>query len=329
MKDILYIVVPCYNEEEILKSTANTLKDKLIPLMKKNKISTNSKILFVDDGSKDKTWEIISELNIINRIFTGIKLSKNEGHQNALLAGIFTASEKADSIISIDADLQDDVDSIEDMIDKYNEGFDIVYGVRKNRSKDSFFKKKSAEMFYKIMNILGAKTIFNHADFRLLSKRAVFALKNFKEVNIFLRGIIPMLGFKSCCVYYDRKKRTAGVSKYPLNKMISFAVNGITSCSVKLIHIIFIVGLFSLLLSFAMTIYATTSLIVGKTVSGWTSILTSIWALGGMILVSLGIIGEYVGKIYMETKKRPRFTVLSNLEEPLEKSKKEKTYEAV
>ena len=244
-----------------------------------------------------------------NYIFTGIKLSKNEGHQNALLAGLLSVKERCDMAISIDADLQDDVDTIDCMVDRYINGFDIVYGVRKDRKKDSFFKKKSAEAFYKIMNMLGAKTIYNHADFRLMSKRAIYSLEQFTEVNLFLRGIIPMIGFKSCSVYYSRKERKAGISKYPLHKMITFAVNGITSCSVKLMHIIFLTGIFSILSSVIMTIYCLISLVNSKTVSGWTSLMTSIWAIGGMILVSLGIIGEYIGKIYMETKRRPRFVI--------------------
>ncbi len=309
MENILYIVVPCYNEEEVIRETAEILKKKLESLIVKKKISTKSKILFVNDGSYDKTWDIIKELNIKSNIFTGIKLSKNEGHQNALLAGLLSVKERCDMAISIDADLQDDVNAIDDMVDRYINGFDIVYGVRKDRKKDSFFKKKSAEAFYKIMNILGAKTIYNHADFRLMSKRALYSLEQFKEVNLFLRGIIPMIGFKYCSVYYSRKERKAGVSKYPLPKMLTFAMNGITSCSVKLMHIIFLTGIFSIILSVVMTIYCLLSLINSKTVSGWTSLMTSIWAIGGMVLVSLGIIGEYIGKIYMETKRRPRFVV--------------------
>ena len=310
---ILYLVIPCYNEEEILKDSAKILKEKLNFLIKKNKISKNSKILFVNDGSSDETWKIINDLSNLDEIFTGICLSKNAGHQNALLAGLTTARKYADITISLDADLQDDINAIDEMVEKYDEGFEIVYGVRKNREKDSFFKRKTAEMFYKVMNFLGANTIYNHADFRLMSKRAVSFLEKFEESNIFLRGMIPNIGLKHCCVYYVRQKRKAGVSKYPLNKMISFAINGITSSSTKLIHLIFIGGFFSLVLCFLMGIYCVVSLITKKTVLGWASLITSIWALGGMILISLGIIGEYVGKIYIETKRRPKYIISENL----------------
>ena len=321
---ILYLVVPCFNEEETLTYSANILKNKLKSLIKEEKISSESKILFVDDGSTDKTWELVLSLHKKeSNIFTGIKLSKNEGHQNALIAGITTANKTADSTISIDADLQDDVDAIDEMVDLLNSGYDIIYGVRKDRKKDSFFKKITAELFYKFMNFLGAKTIFNHADFRLMNKKAMNSLEKYEEINIFLRGIIPKLGFKTACVYYERKKRKAGTSKYPIHKMISFAINGITSCSVKLIHFIFLTGIFSLFLSLMMTLYGIVRLIKGQTVIGWASIMTSIWALGGTILISLGIVGEYVGKIYMEVKKRPRFIISENLIE-LE-NKKNKT----
>ena len=310
---ILCLIVPCFNEEEILNYSAPILKEKLEKLIEKKKISDKSKILFVDDGSTDTTWNIITNFHKQNKIYTGIQLSKNEGHQNALLAGLNTANKLADISISIDADLQDDVNAIEEMIDKENEGFDIVFGVRKDRKKDSFFKKVTAEIFYKIMNFLGAKIIFNHADFRLMNKKAMRCLEKFKETNLFLRGIIPNIGLKSCRVFYRREKRKAGKTKYPLPKMISFAVNGITSCSTKLIHFIFLIGVFSLFLSLIMCFYGLFRLINGETVIGWTSLMISIWMLGGIILISLGIIGEYIGKIYMEVKKRPRYIISKDL----------------
>lgn len=313
MLKTLYIVVPCYNEEEILNYSANILKEKIKSLAEKETISDKSKILFIDDGSTDKTWEIIVSLNKESKIFTGIKLSRNQGHQNALLAGLITANKIADITISIDADLQDDTSVIDEMVDAANAGYNIVFGVRRNRKKDSFFKKTTAELFYKLMNFLGAKTIFNHADFRLMDKLAMNALENFKETNLFLRGIISNIGFKTCCVYYNRDIRKAGTSKYPLHKMISFAVNGITSCSTRLIHFIFLTGILLLIMSLFIGGYIILNSIKGKTVSGWSSIITSIWIIGGLILISLGIIGEYVGKIYIETKKRPRYIISKNL----------------
>lgn len=314
MKNKLYVVLPCYNEQEVLLETAKILKNKLEILMKKNKISKDSKICFVNDGSTDKTWEIICNLNKKNDIFTGINLSSNRGHQNALLAGLMSSKNKADMVISMDADLQDDVDAIDDMIDKYLNGVDIVYGIRESRKSDSFLKRASAEAFYKFMNALGAKTIFNHADFRLMSRRSIAALEQFKEVNLFLRGIVPMIGFKSDYVYYSRKKRELGESKYPLSKMLSLAFNGITSFSIKLIRIISLIGVLSLILSFGMLVYSLYRLVTGEVVSGWTSIIVSLWAIGGLILISIGIVGEYIGKIYMETKQRPRFIIQQDLD---------------
>lgn len=312
-KKILYLVVPCYNEEEILNYSANILKEKLKSLIEKEMISKKSKILFVDDGSTDKTWEIIVSLNKETKMMTGIKLSKNQGHQNALLAGLKTANKIADITISIDADLQDDVNAIDEMVEAANAGYDIVFGVRRNRKKDSFFKKTSAELFYRFMNFLGAKTIFNHADFRLMNKKAMNALEKFQETNLFLRGIISNLGFKTCCVYYNRDTRKAGVSKYPLHKMISFAINGITSFSTKLIHLIFLSGIISLLLGLTTIFYAILKIFKKTPLSNMAIIITSIWIIGGLILTSLGIIGEYIGKIYMETKKRPRYIISKNL----------------
>ncbi len=311
-KKILYLVVPCYNEEEILNYSANILKEKLKNLIEKELISNKSKILFVDDGSTDKTWEIIVFLNKETKIFTGIKLSRNQGHQNALLAGLKTANKIADITISIDADLQDDVNAIDEMVNAANAGYDIAFGVRRNRKKDSFFKKTTAELFYKLMNILGAKTIFNHADFRLMNKKTMNALEKFQETNLFLRGIISNLGFKTCSIYYSRDIRKAGKSKYPLHKMISFAINGITSCSTKLLHLIFLAGVISSFLGLAMGFYVILRMIK-KTTLDFSIIIASIWAIGGLILISLGIIGEYIGKIYLETKKRPRYIISKSL----------------
>lgn len=317
MNNKLYMVLPCYNEQEVLLKTADILKNKLEFLIQNNKISKDSKICFVNDGSTDDTWNIICTLNKKDKIFTGINLSSNRGHQNALLAGLISSKNKADMIISMDADLQDDVDAIDDMVDKYLNGADIVYGIRESRETDSFLKRMSAEAFYKFMNALGAKTIFNHADFRLMSKRSIAALEKFKEVNLFLRGIVPMIGFKSDCVYYSRKKRELGESKYPLSKMLALAFNGITSFSIKLIRMISVVGVLSLILSLGMFIYSIYRLVTGEVVSGWTSIIVSLWAIGGLILISIGIVGEYIGKIYMETKQRPRFIIQQDLDEDM------------
>ncbi len=311
----LYIVVPCYNEEEILNYSSKILVEKLENLVENNRISKNSKILMVDDGSTDSTWNIILTLHKKNPKITGLKLSKNKGHQNALIAGLNIAKNLADMVISLDADLQDDTNAIDEMIDKFYEGFEIVYGVRKSRKKDSFFKKMTAEMFYRLMNFLGAKTIFNHADFRLMSKRALIALSEFEETNIFLRGIVPNLGFKNCCIFYDRDKRKAGTTKYPLSKMVAFAINGITSCSVKMLHLIFIFGVFSLLIGLIKTTIFLFNLILKNNNSPLSGIVSLIWTFGGIILISLGIVGEYVGKIYMETKKRPRYIIERNLTE--------------
>lgn len=315
MKNKLYMVIPCYNEQEVLAKTADILKNKLEFLMQNNKISKDSKICFVNDGSTDDTWNIICNLNKKDNIFTGINLSSNRGHQNALMAGLLSSKSKADMVISMDADLQDDVDAIDHMVDKYLDGIDIVYGIRESRKTDSFLKRMSAEAFYRLMNALGAKTIFNHADFRLMSKRSIAALEKFKEVNLFLRGIVPMIGFESDYVYYSRKKRELGESKYPLSKMLSLAFNGITSFSIKLIRIISLIGVLSLILSFGMFVYSIYKLVIGETVSGWTSIIVSLWAIGGLVLISIGIVGEYIGKIYMETKQRPRFIIQQDLDE--------------
>ena len=307
--NILYIVIPCYNEEEVLGETAGRLKTKLEALVKKGKISPDSKIIFVNDGSKDRTWELIQELHESDRLYGGINLTRNRGHQNALLAGLMTVKEYADMVISMDADLQDDIDAMDDMVEKYRNGIDIVYGVRSSRAKDTFFKKATAEGFYKTMKFLGADTVFNHADYRLMSKRAIAGLAEFKEVNLFLRGIIPLIGYPSDFVYYERGERFAGESKYPLKKMLSFAVEGITSLSIKPVRLITILGFFIFFVSIIMLVYSFARHFMGATIVGWTTLMVSVWAIGGLILLSLGIVGEYVGKIYLETKERPRFLV--------------------
>lgn len=307
--DILYIVVPCYNEEEVLSETSKRLKVKLNQLIENKVISDKSKIAFVDDGSKDKTWSIIERLHNEDSLFSGIKLSRNKGHQNALLAGLMTVKNDADITISMDADLQDDINAIDEMLEKYKQGCEIVYGVRKARKKDTFFKKTSAEGFYKVMRLMGADIVFNHADYRLMSKRALEGLEGFKEVNLFLRGMVPMVGYKSDKVYYEREERFAGESKYPLKKMLSFAFEGITSLSTEPIKMITKLGIFIFLVSIIMLIYSVVRYFNGNTVSGWASLIVSIWAIGGLILFSIGIIGEYIGKVYLETKKRPRFII--------------------
>ncbi|MCQ2499355.1 MAG: glycosyltransferase family 2 protein [Lachnospiraceae bacterium] len=315
MNNTLYVVIPCYNEEEVVRETASRLLTKLTELQDKDMISSESKIMFVNDGSNDETWNIIKELHENNSVYTGISLSNNKGHQNALLAGLMTAMEKADMVISMDADLQDDVCVINEMVQKYHEGCDIVYGVRKNRSKDSFFKRVTANMFYKIMNWFGAKTVSNHADYRLMSKRTLEALAGYKEVNLFLRGLVPTLGFKTDVVYYERAERFAGESKYSFGKMMSFAVNGITGFSVKPIRMITWLGFLVFLGSIAILIYSFIRHFIGETIRGWTTLMVSIWAIGGLILLALGIVGEYVGKIYLETKGRPRYIIEENLED--------------
>lgn len=306
---VLYIVVPCYNEEEVLEDTSTQLMDKLSKMITEDKISDQSKILFVNDGSKDSTWKIINSLFEKDHHFAGVNLSRNRGHQNALLAGLVTAKEKADAVISIDADLQDDVEAIEKMVDDFLDGYDIVYGVRSNRESDTFFKRFTAQSFYKFMNFLGAKTIYNHADFRLMSKRALDGLTEFTEVNLFLRGIVPMIGYNSTSVSYARKPRMAGESKYPLNKMISFAFEGITSLSTQPLRMITYLGGTIFGISIAFLIYTLVRFFTHATISGWSSLMISIWAIGGLLMLSVGIVGEYIGKIYLETKHRPRFII--------------------
>lgn len=312
---ILYIVVPCYNEEEVLKETTKELKEKLEELIKDKVISEKSRVMYVNDGSKDKTWEIIKDINKKEKLFTGISLSRNRGHQNALLAGLMTANKYADFVISMDADLQDDINAIDEMIEKYYKGNEIVYGVRSARKKDTFFKRFTAESFYKIMNKLGVEVVFNHADYRLTSKKVLNNLENFEEVNLFLRGMFPLIGYKSDIVYYERNERFAGESKYPLKKMINFAVDGITSFSIKPIRLILNVGIILFIISIIMILYALINKIIGNTVSGWTFIVCSIWLIAGIQMMSLGVIGEYIGKIYNETKRRPKYIIEYNLEE--------------
>ena len=309
MAECLYIVVPCFNEEEVLLETTKRLNEKLVTLIQEEKISDKSRILYVDDGSKDATWTIISKLCIENNLITGLKLSRNRGHQNALLAGLFEASEHADMVVSMDADLQDDIDVLDQFIQKYYDGCQIVYGVRKSRKTDSIFKRSTALAFYKLMHALGVEIVYNHADYRLMSRRAVEELKNYKEVNLFLRGIIPLIGFKTATVEYDRGKRFAGESKYPLRKMIYFAIDGITSTSVRPIRMITMFGLFSILFSVIYAIYVIIGHINGDTIQGWTTSVLLICFFGGAQVMCTGIVGEYVGKIYLETKARPRYVI--------------------
>ncbi len=307
--DILYIVVPCYNEEAVLHETSKRLKEKMTALINDKKISDKSRVLFVDDGSKDKTWEIIEELHGSDDLFSGLKLSRNKGHQNALLAGLMTAKELADISISMDADLQDDINVVNQFVDKYHDGCDIVYGVRSSRKTDTAFKRGTAGMFYKFMRLLGVDIIDNHADYRLISKRALEALSQFKEVNLFLRGIVKQIGFKSDIVYYERSERFAGESKYPLKKMLAFAFDGITSFSVKPIRLVTVVGFLVFLISIGMIIYTIVQTCLGNTEAGWSSLMCSIWFLSGLQIMALGIVGEYIGKIYTEVKARPKYII--------------------
>ena len=315
MCDTLYIVVPCYNEEEVLPETARRLGDKLRGLMAAGKLSPKSRVLFVNDGSRDGTWGVISRLHAADPLFSGVDLSRNRGHQNALLAGLMTARDRCDMAVSMDADLQDDVDAVDAMVEKYSEGCDIVYGVRSSRKKDTFFKRVTAEGFYRVMNFLGAETVFNHADYRLMSRRALDGLAEFREVNLFLRGIVPMIGYTVGTVEYERGERFAGESKYPLKKMLSFAMEGITSLSTKPIRYITLLGFLIFLVSLLMLVYSIVRWAHGDTIVGWASLICSVWAIGGLILLSLGVIGEYIGKIYLETKARPRFLIREILED--------------
>lgn len=306
---ILSIIVPCYNEQEVLEETFEQLKIKLEQMINENLVSKKSKILFVDDGSKDNTWHLIYKASLKNELIKGLKLSKNAGHQNALLAGLFAARDSSDCLVSIDADLQDDIDAINKMVRKYIEGYEIVYGVRSSRESDTFFKRFTAEGFYKLMDKLGVKLIFNHADFRLMSRRAVDELERFAESNMFLRGIVPLIGFNSANVYYERRERFAGETKYPLKKMLAFAFDGITSFSVTPIRLVMLIGCLSFIVSLISGIYFLALKFFGNTELGWTSLITSIWLIGGLQLIALGLVGEYIGKIYKETKRRPKYIV--------------------
>ena len=305
----LFIAVPCYNEEEVLPDSAAKLSAKLRSMMAGGMISDDSRIVFIDDGSKDRTWALIEELHKSDSIFSGIRLSRNRGHQNALMCGLMTLRDEADAVISIDADLQDDIDTFDEMVKKFEDGCDVVYGVRSKRATDTFFKRFTAEGYYKLLNHMGAKVIFNHADFRLMSRRALGAFAEFKETNLFLRGLVPMVGFRSDIVTYERSERLAGESKYPLKKMLALAWEGITSLSTKPIKLITRLGLIIFLVSIVMLIYSLVRYFTGATQTGWASLAVSVWALGGLQLLAIGIIGEYIGKIYMESKHRPRYIV--------------------
>lgn len=305
----LYTVVPCYNEEEVLNETAKRLSEKYDSLINCGLISDLSRIVFVNDGSKDNTWSIILKLYNENPYIQGINLSRNRGHQNALLAGLMEVKNDADCVISMDADLQDDINAIDEMLKKYNDGCDIVYGVRASRKTDTAFKKFTAQGFYKLTNKMGGELVYNHADYRLMSRRALEALSDFKEVNLFLRGIVPMLGFKSDKVFYDRGERFAGKSKYPLKKMLSFAMEGITSLSIRPIEAIYKLGFLVCVVGGGVLIYALVRHLTGNTEAGWTSLMGSLWLLGGLQLLAIGIVGKYIGKMYLETKARPRYII--------------------
>ena len=309
----LYLAVPCYNEDEVLFDTTEKLTKKYDQLIADGKITNDSKIVYIDDGSKDKTWEIISELYKTNTYVNGIKMSRNRGHQNALLGGLMTIKDDCDCVISIDADLQDDINAFDKMIEDFENGSEIVYGVRSKRATDTAFKRMTAQGFYKILSALGAEVVYNHADFRLMSRRALNALADFKEVNLFLRGLVPLVGYKSSVVEYERSERLAGESKYPLKKMLGLAWDGVTSLSMKPIRMITVLGVIVFCISIIMLIYSVVMWAIGNTVSGWTSMTVSIWAIGGLQLLAIGVVGEYIGKIYMETKNRPRFIVEEQL----------------
>ncbi len=311
----LYLAVPCYNEEQVLPITALEMRRKMTALIDAGRVSPQSRVVFIDDGSHDRTWPIIEGLHQETPLFSGLKLSRNRGHQNALLCGLMTLKNHADAVISIDADMQDSLDAIDEMLSAFEQGADVVYGVRNKRDTDTFFKRLTAVGFYKILNRMGAKVIFNHSDFRLMSKRALLALAEFEETNIFLRGMVPMLGFKSAVVTYDRQERAAGESKYPMRKMLSLALEGLTSLSIKPIRLITGLGLVSMLISLVMLVVFLVQYFMGLTVPGWPSLIISIWALCGLQLFCMGILGEYIGKIYLETKRRPRYMVETFLNE--------------
>ena len=306
---MFFLVIPCFNEEEVLHETASRLRTKFDQLIQDRLADPESRVLFVDDGSKDSTWKIISELHDEDSLFSGLKLSRNEGHQSALLSGLLYAARYADAIGSMDADLQDDINVLDQMLEKIAEGYDVVYGVRNNRDTDTGFKRWTAQTFYKFQKSMGVDTVYNHADYRVITKRVAEDLGEYKEVNLFLRGIIPLIGYRSCCVYYSRGERFAGESKYNLKKMVEFAVDGITSFSIKPIKMIAVSGFIIFLLSLIALIYLLIGHAVGNVQIGWTSTMASIWLLGGLQLFAIGIVGEYVGKAYLEAKRRPRYFI--------------------
>ncbi|MEG2187202.1 MAG: glycosyltransferase family 2 protein, partial [Clostridia bacterium] len=315
MSNKLMVVIPCYNEEEVLPETSRRLVEKMNSLMERGMIDRGSRVLFVNDGSKDRTWAMISELHEKNPLFEGVNLSRNRGHQNALLAGLMTAKDRCDLSISMDADLQDDMDAMDRFIEQFAQGCDVVYGVRNKRDTDTAFKRGTALLFYRLMKGLGVDITFNHADYRLMSNRALVALSSFGEVNLFLRGLAPLVGFQSGVVTYDRSERFAGESKYPFKKMLAFAIDGITSFSVKPLRLITVTGIVVFIASLCMLLYTLVSWMSGHAITGWTSTIASIWMIGGIQLLSLGVIGEYIGKIYNETKRRPRFIIERYLNE--------------
>ena len=319
MEATVYFVIPCYNEEAVLPETTRRMTDKLNAMRAAGLIGEKSRILYVDDGSKDRTWELVSQFNRENPWVEGVKLSHNRGHQHALLCGLMSAMPRCDAAISMDADLQDDIDALDQFVKKFQEGCDVVYGVRNKRDTDTWFKRTTAEGFYKVMQLLGVDVVFNHADYRLMSKRALEALSEYREVNLFLRGIVPLIGYRSDYVYYDRHERFAGESKYPLKKMLSFALDGITSFSVKPLKLISNLGILISVLSILGLLYALISSFAGWAVTGWTAIVCSIWLLGGLQMLCLGVVGGYIGKIYSEVKARPRYRVEEYLENPGEK----------
>ena len=312
-KPKLFIVIPCYNEQEALPITAKRLVELTDDMIGRSVIDPESRIVLVDDGSRDDTWRVIEELHGGDGRFEGVKLAHNAGHMNALWAGMTLCADRCDCVITIDADLQDDVNAMYGFLEEYGKGADVVYGVRSSREKDTFFKRTTAQGFYKLMNRLGVEMVYNHADYRLLSRRALQALLSFGEVNMFLRGMVPLLGFRTAQVYYERGERVAGESKYPLKKMLAFAMEGVTSLSNRPIRYVLLVGALCALLGVVMAVYVIASLVRGHTVAGWASIMMSIWLLGGLQLMALGLIGEYVGKIYMETKRRPKFILEEHL----------------
>ena len=307
--ETLYIVMPCYNEQEVLRETKKRLRDKLDRMIAGGLISDRSRMVFVDDGSKDSTWSMIEDMHREDSFVLGIKSSRNRGHQNTLLEGLMTVVDDCDMVVSMDADLQDDIEVLDEFVKKYYDGSDIVYGVRSSRKKDTFFKKFTAESYYRLLNAMGVEVVFNHADYRLMSRRAIKALAEYKEVNLYLRGMIPMIGFKTDTVEYERAERFAGESKYPLSKMLGLAINGITSLSIKPIRMITSLGIFLFIASIIILVYYIVGYFNGGTIPGWATLVVSIWALGGLQLLAIGVIGEYIGKIYLESKGRPRFIV--------------------